>query len=165
LNAHLVLDDDGTNPKLLLKSSHDIGIAVDTPQGLLVPVVRDVQSKSIMSLAAEITRLSTLAKEGRLSVSDFQGATFTVSNIGSIGGAAVSPVIVGPQVGILGVGRSRVVAGFEGEGKEERIVRKEEVVLSWAADHRVLDGATVARCAEMVGEWVENVDVMAVQLK
>lgn len=165
LNAHLLLDEDGSNPKLLLKSSHDIGIAVDTPHGLLVPVVRDVQSKSILSLAAEITRLSSLAKEGRLSVGDFQGASFTVSNIGSIGGAAVSPVIVGPQVGILGVGRARVVAGFEGEGNEERIVRREEVVLSWAADHRVLDGATVARCAEMVGKWVERIDVLAVQLK
>lgn len=169
LNAHLILDKDGeaaaATAQLVLKSSHDIGIAVDTPHGLLVPIVRNVQSKSILELASEVTRLSTLAKEGRLTPADFQGATFTVSNIGSIGGAGVSPVIVAPQVGILGMGRARVVAGFAGEGKDEKIVKKEEVVLSWAADHRVLDGATVARCAEMVGALIRDVDVMGLQLK
>jgi 2-oxoisovalerate dehydrogenase E2 component (dihydrolipoyl transacylase) len=169
LNAHLNVDKSGEagadTAQLVLKASHNIGIAVDTVHGLLVPVVRDVQSKSIQELAAEIKRLGELARAGKLAPADFQGATFTVSNIGSIGGAAVSPVIVGPQVGILGVGRARVVAGFEGEGDSERIVKREEVVLSWAADHRVLDGATVARCAEMVGDLLENADVLSVKLR
>jgi 2-oxoisovalerate dehydrogenase E2 component (dihydrolipoyl transacylase) len=79
---------------------------------LLVPVVRNMQDHPIISLVAEINRLSSLAKEGRLGVDNFRGATFTVNNIGGIGGSAVSPVIVSPMVGILGVGRVQTVPGF-----------------------------------------------------
>lgn len=139
---------------------------MDTPQGLLVPVVRDVQNHSISSLATEIERLSRLAKDGKLGVSDFKGATFSVSNIGSIGGGVVSPIVVPPMVGIVCVGKMRAVPAF---GKDEigrvEIVKKEEVVWSWSADHRVLDGATVARCAEMVGELLADINVLAVLLR
>ena len=154
LNAHLNVDTDLQNPQLLLKGRHHFGIAVETSHGLLVPVVRDVQSHSVVELAAEITRLSALAKDGWLAPEDFKGATFTVSNVGAIGGGVVSPVIVAPMVGILGVGRAEGVPVFEEDGS---VVRREKVVLSWSADHRVIDGATVARCADAVAGWLEHV--------
>lgn len=136
-------------------------IAVNTPQGLLVPVIRNVQDHSIVSLTAEINRLSGLAKESRLGVDDFKGATFTISNIGSIGGSAVSPVIVSPMVGILGVGRVQNVPAFQkDEHGEGRVVKLEEVVLSWSADHRVHDGATVVKCAEVVKHVLENFGIL-----
>lgn len=166
LNAHLDVETNSNKPQLLIKASHNFGIAVDTPQGLLVPVVKDVQNHSIISLAAEINRLSSLAKNGQLGVDDFKGATFTVSNIGSIGGSAVGPVIVSPMVGILGVGRARDIPAFQKDEQGiDRIVKREEVTLSWSADHRIIDGATLARCAKIVQEVLENVELIGAILK
>ncbi|KAL4807976.1 2-oxoacid dehydrogenases acyltransferase-domain-containing protein [Aspergillus unguis] len=165
LNAHLHLPSDQGEPSLVLKGTHDFGIAVDTPKGLLVPVVRGVQNRSITSIAEEISRLSNLAKQGALKPSDFRGATFTVSNIGSIGGNAVSPVIVPPMVGIVGVGKVDDVATFiRDEHGNEQLVKRQKTVLSWSADHRVLDGASVARCAESVSTILENVDGVSLAL-
>lgn len=166
LNAHLDTESNPNKPQLILKGSHNFGIAIDTPQGLLVPVLRDVQSHSIVSLAAEINRLSKLAKSGRLGPDDFKHATFVVSNIGSIGGDAVGPVIVSPMVGIVGVGRAQRVPVFEDDPKDGwKIVAREQVTFSWSADHRVLDGATVARCAETTGKLLENVYLLGTVLK
>ncbi|KAL4940602.1 hypothetical protein BDV06DRAFT_223898 [Aspergillus oleicola] len=166
LNAHLDLGRDGNAPQLTIKHSHDFGIAIDTPSGLLVPVIKGVQSHSIISLDAEIKRLSALAKEGKLAPSDMRGATFTVSNIGSIGGAAVSPVIIPPMVSILGVGKTESVPMFiDNEQGESQIARRERIVLSWSADHRVLDGASVARCAESLAKSLESIDELGLTLK
>lgn len=157
---------DGSHKELLLKGSHDFGIAMDTPSGLLVPVVRNVQNHTIVSLAAEVERLSKLAKDGRLAPSDLTGATFTVSNIGSIGGDVVSPVIVPPQVGIVALGRVQDVPVFEKDDSgAENVAKKEKMTLSWRADHRVLDGATVAQCAQMVQQLLENVERLGFLLK
>jgi 2-oxoisovalerate dehydrogenase E2 component (dihydrolipoyl transacylase) len=162
LNAHLDTTTNPEKPQMLIKGQHNIGIAVDSPAGLLVPVVKNVQSHSIESLAAEISRLSKLGREGKLTTADLTGATFTVSNIGSIGGAAVSPVIVSPQVGILGIGKARIVPAF---GENGELVKKEECVFSWSADHRVIDGAMAARCAESVRGFLENIETMLVRLR
>jgi 2-oxoisovalerate dehydrogenase E2 component (dihydrolipoyl transacylase) len=165
LNAHLDLKSNPSKPQVILRGAHHFGIAVDTPQGLLVPVVKDVQNHSIVSLAAEIGRLSRLAQAGKLTPDDLKGATFTVSNIGSIGGGVVAPVIVGPQVAIVGLGKTKWVAGFEiNSAGEEVVVKKPELALSWSADHRVLDGATIARCAEMVGALLENTGALGLFL-
>lgn len=165
LNAHLHADSDQGKPSLVLKGTHDFGIAVDTPKGLLVPVVRGVQNRSITSIAEEISRLSNLAKQGALKPSEFKGATFTVSNIGSIGGNGVSAVIVPPMVGIVGVGKVEDVAAFmRDEHGDEQIVKRQKTVLSWSADHRVLDGASVARCAESVSTILEIVDGVSLAL-
>lgn len=161
LNSHL----DSTNPnkpQIIQKGSHNFGIAVDSPSGLLVPVIKDVQNHSIASLAAEITRLSGLARSGKLTTADLSGATFTISNIGSIGGTAVAPVIVGPQVGIVGIGRSRVVPAFGADGS---IVKREECVFSWSADHRVVDGAYAARAADEVRKCIEGIEGMLMKLR
>lgn len=162
LNAHLDTTTNTEKPQLIVKAQHNIGIAIDSPSGLLVPVVRNVQSYSVESLAAEISRLGNLARGGKLSTADFSGATFTISNIGSIGGGAVAPVIVSPQVAILGVGRAKAVPAF---GKDGEIVRKDECVFSWSADHRVIDGAMAARLAESVRGLLENIGTMLVRLK
>ncbi|ORY15553.1 branched-chain alpha-keto acid dehydrogenase E2 component [Clohesyomyces aquaticus] len=162
LNAHLDTTTNPSKPQLLVKGQHNIGIAIDSPAGLLVPVIKNVQAHSIESLAAEIGRLSALGRSGKLSSADLSGATFTLSNIGSIGGTAVAPVIVTPQVAILGVGRARTVPAF---GERGEIVKKEECVFSWSADHRVIDGAMAARCAEAVRGYLENVESMLVRLR
>ncbi|KAF2745402.1 hypothetical protein M011DRAFT_469459 [Sporormia fimetaria CBS 119925] len=162
MNAFLDTTTNPDKPQLLIKAQHNIGIAVDSPSGLLVPVIKNVQSHSIESLAAEVARLGKLARDGKLTNADLTGATFTVSNIGSIGGAAVSPVIVTPQVGILGIGKARVVPAFGDNGE---IVKREEAVFSWSADHRVIDGAMAARCAEAVRKNLENIESMLVRLR
>ncbi|KAK5095936.1 hypothetical protein LTS08_007817 [Lithohypha guttulata] len=115
LNSHLDLNIDSTKPHLIIRSAHNFGIAVETPHGLLVPVVRNVQDHSVVSLAREIQRLADLGKAGKLAPEDFQGATFTVSNIGSIGGGVVSPVIVAPMIGILGVGKAQQVPVYQSD--------------------------------------------------
>jgi 2-oxoisovalerate dehydrogenase E2 component (dihydrolipoyl transacylase) len=161
LNAHLDTSNP-TKPHMVMKGSHNIGVAVDSPAGLLVPVIRNVQSLSIAEIAREITRLATLARAGKLSSADLAGASFTVSNIGSIGGTAVAPVIVTPQVGILGIGKARVVPAF---GEQGELVKREECVFSWSADHRVVDGAYVARAAEEVRRCVEGVEGMVVRMR
>lgn len=162
LNAHLDTTTNPAKPQLLIKGAHNIGVAVDSPSGLLVPVVKNVQNHSIASLAQEITRLADLARMGKLTSADLSGATFTLSNIGSIGGSAVAPVIVTPQVGILGIGRSKVVPAF---GEKGELVKKEECIFSWSADHRVIDGAYVARAAEEVKKAIESVENMLVQMR
>jgi 2-oxoisovalerate dehydrogenase E2 component (dihydrolipoyl transacylase) len=166
LNSHLDMQTNPDKPHLLVKASHNFGVAIDTPQGLLVPVVKDVQNQSIASLAKEIYRLSSLARNGKLASADFKGSTFTISNIGSIGGNVVAPVIVEPMVGILGVGRARVTPAFEAdENGVERIARRDEVIFSWSADHRIIDGATMAKCAKSVQELLENIELMGALLK
>ncbi|KIV98917.1 uncharacterized protein PV09_09360 [Verruconis gallopava] len=162
INAHLDTTDDASQPKFIHKASHNIGFAVDTPQGLIVPVIKNVQAHSITSLAAEIARLGEAARNNKLSAADLKDATFTVSNIGSVGGTTVAPVIVSPQVAIVGIGKTRTVPAFAEDGS---LVKKEETVFSWSADHRVVDGATVARCAETVKRYLENVEKMLVRLR
>ncbi|KAJ5965829.1 hypothetical protein N7481_012543 [Penicillium waksmanii] len=167
LNAHLDKETDQQNPRLIVKASHNFGIAIDTPNGLLVPVVKDVQNRSILSIATEVKRLGALAKEGRLTPSDMSGATFTVSNIGSIGGSVVSPVIVPPTVGIVALGRVEEVPVFLHDRKQDdtSVVRRDKAVLSWSADHRVLDGASVARCAQLVTQVLENIEKLGIGLR
>jgi 2-oxoisovalerate dehydrogenase E2 component (dihydrolipoyl transacylase) len=162
LNSHLDTTSNPAKPQIILKGSHNIGVAVDSPSGLLVPVIKNVQDHSIASISQEITRLATLARNGKLASSDLTGATFTVSNIGSIGGTAVAPVIVTPQVGIVGIGKARVVPAFDENGE---LVKKEECVFSWSADHRVVDGAYVARAAEEVRKCVEGVEAMLMRMR
>jgi 2-oxoisovalerate dehydrogenase E2 component (dihydrolipoyl transacylase) len=161
LNAHLDTATDPDKPQMLIRGQHNIGVAIDSPSGLLVPVIKNVQSHSIESLAAEVARLSKLARDRKLSSADLSGATFTLSNIGSISGGAVGPVITSPQVAIVGVGKARAVPAF---GENGELIRKEECVFSWSADHRVIDGAMVARCAESVRGYLENIETMLVRL-
>ncbi|KAI9691784.1 MAG: hypothetical protein M1822_007856 [Bathelium mastoideum] len=153
---------DSSKPQIIYRASHNFGIAIDTPSGLMVPVIRAVQNHTVHSLATEIVRLSTLAQSEKLSPAELNGATFTVSNIGSIGGGVVAPVVAAPQVAIVGVGKARLVPGFDENGN---LVKKEEAVLSWSADHRIVDGATAARCAERVKTYLEEPGTMIASMR
>lgn len=149
-------------PQLIMRPRHNIGIAMDTPQGLIVPNIKDVGRISILDVAQEISRLSALGKEGKLTPADLSGGTITVSNIGNIGGTYVSPVIVTNEVAILGVGRSRTVPVFD---EADQVTKGEVVNFSWSADHRVVDGATMARMASKVKELIESPERMLLSLR
>ena len=168
LNSHLDPTTNATQPTLTLKASHNFGIAIDTPQGLLVPVIRQVQQQSVIGLAVEITRISTLAREGQLRPEDFQNATFTVSNVGSVGACgAVGPIIVAPMVGILGIGRTLDMPVFSKDKVTgvEKLVKEKQAVLSWSVDHRIIDGAMVARAAEMLSTVLKSPDSLGLTLR
>ena len=164
LNARVDPADPAASkpPSLIYRSQHNIGVAMDTPSGLLVPVIKDVASRSVLSIASELARLQSLAAAGRLAPQDLTGGTITVSNIGSIGGTYLSPVVVEREVAILGVGRVRSVPAFD---ESDRVVKRQVCNFSWSADHRVVDGATMARAAEVVRGIVEEPDVMVMHLR
>ncbi|KAL2259941.1 hypothetical protein VTK26DRAFT_6227 [Humicola hyalothermophila] len=167
LNARVDVDGSGNGkPVLVHRSQHNIGVAMDTPQGLLVPVIKNVGALNILSIGAELARLQGLAVAGKLAPDDMAGGTITVSNIGNIGGTYLSPVIVEREVAILGVGRMRTVPAFSTvPGEEDKVVRRQVCNFSWSADHRVVDGATMARAAEVVRAIVEEPDVMVMHLR
>lgn len=162
LNARVDVDPSTSKPSLAYRSQHNIGVAMDTPQGLLVPVIKDVANLNVLSIARELVRLQALAHAGRLSVQDMTGGTITVSNIGNIGGTYLSPVVVEREVAILGIGRMRTVPAFD---EHDNVVKKEICNFSWSADHRVVDGATLARAAQVVRGIVEEPDVMVMHLR
>ncbi|CAH0017176.1 unnamed protein product [Clonostachys rhizophaga] len=162
LNARVDVDQKTNKPALVHRSLHNIGVAMDTPQGLIVPVIKNVGALNILSIAEELQRLQGLANQGKLSPQDLSGGTITVSNIGNIGGTYLSPVIVEREVAILGIGRMRTVPAFD---EEDNVVKKQICNFSWSADHRVIDGATMARAADVVRRVVEEPDVMVMHLR
>ncbi|RFU36016.1 hypothetical protein B7463_g339, partial [Scytalidium lignicola] len=162
LNARVDTDPTSQKPVLVMRSQHNIGVAMDTPQGLLVPVIKNVATLSVLDIAVELQRLQGLAALGKLSSTDLTGGTITVTNIGSIGGTYVSPVIVDTTVAIMGLGKVRAVPAFDDEGQ---VVRREMCAVSWSADHRVIDGATMARAADVIKELVEEPDRLVLHLR
>jgi len=164
LNARVEQNPNNGNssPRLILRENHNIGIAMDTPQGLLVPNIKDVAHLSIREIAAQLRHLQNLAQASKLTASDLTGGTITVSNIGSIGGTYVSPIIVQSEVAILGIGKARTVPAFDERGT---VVRKTVGNFSWSADHRVVDGATMARMGERVRELVEEPGLLVAELR
>lgn len=162
MNARVDTGAGEDAPKLVMREKHNIGVAMDTPQGLLVPNIKDVSPRSILDIASDVYRLQALAKDGKLSVTDLTGGTLTVSNVGSIGGTYVAPVLVQSEVAILGIGKARVTPAFDGH---DRVVKKDVMNFSWSADHRVVDGATMARMAERVRIFVEEPALMMTRLR
>ena len=126
---------------LLLKRDYHLGFAADTPQGLLVPVIRDVDRKGLLDVAAELSELSGKARSGKIKAEEMRDATFTISSLGGIGGTFFTPIINPPQVAILGVSRSATKPVWDGGQFVPRLL----VPLSFSYDHRVIDGALAAR--------------------
>ena len=126
---------------LILKSYYNIGVAVDTPGGLVVPVVKDADRKGIGDISRELGTLSATAREGKLTPGDMSGASFTISSLGGIGGTAFTPIVNAPEVAILGVVRSKTTPVWDGEAFQPRLI----LPLSLSYDHRVVDGALAAR--------------------
>ena len=138
---------------LILKRYYHLGIAVDTPEGLVVPVVRDVDRKGITELSQELGAFSQKARAGKLTPSDLQGASFTISSLGGIGGTAFTPIVNAPEVAILGVSRSRMAPVWKGEAFVPRLM----LPLSLSYDHRVIDGALGARFTSYFCHVLEDV--------
>jgi pyruvate dehydrogenase E2 component (dihydrolipoamide acetyltransferase) len=136
-NASLDGDD------LVLKRYYHLGFAADTPGGLVVPVIRDVDQKGLLEIAAELGELSGRAREGKLKPAEMQGGTFSISSLGGIGGTAFTPIVNAPEVAILGVSRSARRPVWDGTGFVPRLI----LPLSLSYDHRVIDGAAAARFA------------------
>ena len=135
------LDRGGEN--LILKNYYHIGFAADTPNGLVVPVIKNADQKGVMAIAKELGELSALAREGKLKPTDMQGGTFSISSLGGIGGTHFTPIINAPEVAILGVGRSSMKPVWNAD--KETFVPRLIVPISLSYDHRVVDGALGAR--------------------
>ncbi|MDP5309249.1 dihydrolipoyllysine-residue acetyltransferase [Paracoccus spongiarum] len=129
--------------KLIRKSYYNIGFAADTPNGLVVPVIKDADRKGIIDISKELGDLSAKARAGELKSADMQGATFTISSLGGIGGTAFTPIVNAPEVAILGLTRSRMAPVWDGEA----FVPRNMLPMSLSYDHRAIDGALAARFA------------------
>ncbi|XYJ11459.1 dihydrolipoyllysine-residue acetyltransferase [Telluria sp. B2] len=140
------LSEDGAS--LIVKQYYNIGFAADTPNGLVVPVVKDADKKTISQIAVEMGELSAQAREGKLSPANMQGATFTISSLGGIGGTAFTPIINAPEVAILGLSKSAMKPVWDGSTFQPRLM----LPLSLSYDHRVIDGAGAARFAAYLAD-------------
>jgi pyruvate dehydrogenase E2 component (dihydrolipoyllysine-residue acetyltransferase) len=152
LVQHPMLNAQWRDDGLFLPDEINIGIAVDTDDGLLVPVVRNVSTLPLRQLTASTHQLIELAKNRRLAAENMQGGTFTVTNLGSLGVEAFTPIIVPPQCAILGVGR----ISLEPAVVDDRFVPRHRIWLSLSFDHRIVDGAPAARFLETIKQFVEN---------
>jgi len=137
---------------LVLKKYYNIGIAVDTPQGLVVPVIKNADGKGLKEISGELKALSNKAREGKLAVDDLQGASFSISSLGGIGGTSFTPIVNSPQVGILGLSRSSVKPVWNGDVFVPRLI----LPLSLSYDHRVIDGAEAARFTRSLVQYLED---------
>jgi len=150
VNASLA--DDGES--LVLRRYCHLGFAADTDQGLMVPVIRDADKKDVYELATELAALSLAAREGKLKADQLQGATFTISSLGGIGGTAFTPIVNAPEVAILGVSRHTMQPVWDGEEFVPRLM----LPLSFSYDHRVVDGAMAVRFTTFLGQALGDVD-------
>jgi pyruvate dehydrogenase E2 component (dihydrolipoamide acetyltransferase) len=137
---------------LIVKGYYHLGVAVDTPDGLVVPVIRDVDRKGITELSQELGAVSARVRDGKLAVADLQGGTFTISSLGGIGGTAFTPIVNAPEVAILGVVRSAMKPVWNGEQFVPRLM----LPLSLSYDHRVIDGALAARFVRYLCHVLED---------
>ncbi|XP_018358494.1 PREDICTED: lipoamide acyltransferase component of branched-chain alpha-keto acid dehydrogenase complex, mitochondrial [Trachymyrmex cornetzi] len=149
LNAWL----DEEAQQLQLLDNHNIGIAMDTPDGLVVPNIKNVQNLSVFAIAQELNRLQECGSKASILYADASYTTFTLSNIGMIGGTYTKPVIVSPQVIIGAFGKARKLPRFDDEGN---VIPANIMPISWSADHRIVDGVTVARFSNLWKYYVEN---------
>ncbi len=149
------LDASGEN--LILKKYFHIGVAVDTPDGLVVPVLRDVNQKGLVQLAKELAEISGRAREKKISAAEMQGGCFTISSLGGIGGTAFTPIINAPEVAILGVSRSSMKPVYKDGKLEPRLM----LPLSLSYDHRVIDGASAVRFTTFLAQVLADVRRLA----
>ncbi len=148
-NASLSAEKDA----LILKRYYHLGVAVDTPDGLVVPVIRDVDRKGILELSQELGAISKRMREGQIAPADIQGATFSISSLGGIGGTSFTPIVNAPEVAILGVVRAAMRPIWDGKEFQPRLM----LPLSVSYDHRVIDGATAARFTRRLADILADV--------
>ena len=143
IRKHLTFNSSLSADKesLVVKHYLNIGVAVDTPDGLVVPVIKDLEQKGLLDLAKELAEVSTRARKNKLKSSDIEGGCFSISSLGGIGGTAFTPLVNAPEVAILGVTRSRMIPVWDGKDFNPRLM----LPLDLTYDHRVIDGAQAAR--------------------
>jgi pyruvate dehydrogenase E2 component (dihydrolipoamide acetyltransferase) len=144
---------DESQENLIIKNYFNIGVAVDTPDGLMVPVIRDVDKKGFYGLAGELMEISRRARDGSLAPADLQGGTFSISSLGGIGGTSFTPIINAPEVAILGVARSQMKPIWNGNDFEPRLM----LPLALSYDHRVIDGADGARFITYLSKMLTDI--------
>lgn len=144
---------DIQNNALILKNYYHIGVAVDTPQGLVVPVLRDVDKKSLFELAQELGAVSEKARQGQLTAQDMQGGSFSVSSLGGVGGTAFTPIINLPEVAILGISKSQIKPVYLNPNFVPRLI----LPLALSYDHRVIDGAEAARFTSFLSQQLADI--------
>jgi len=149
LNASLSEDKES----LIIKKYYNIGVAVDTPNGLMVPVIKDVDKKGFLEIAGELGEISARARDGALTAKDLQGGTFSISSLGGIGGSFFTPIVNAPEVAILGVGRHKMQPVWNGKEFEPRLI----LPLSVSYDHRVVDGAMGARFTTALNNMLSDI--------
>jgi pyruvate dehydrogenase E2 component (dihydrolipoamide acetyltransferase) len=150
---------DLAKEEIVYKQYINVGVAVDTDRGLLVPVIRDVDKKNIVELAAELTQISKKARDKKLTPAEMEGGTFTITNLGGIGGTGFSPIVNYPEVAILGLSRSSMEPVWLGGKFEPRLV----LPLSLSYDHRLIDGSDAARFLRWIAEAFEQPFLLSVQ--
>ncbi|MDP2713248.1 dihydrolipoyllysine-residue acetyltransferase [Rheinheimera sp.] len=141
---------------------HNIGIAVDSKIGLLVPNIKGCQRKSIIDIANDLTRLTEQAREGRVSPADLKGGTISISNIGAIGGTVATPIINKPELAIVALGKVQTLPRFNAKGEVEA---RQLMQISWSGDHRVIDGGTIARFTNLWKQYLEQPSAMLVAMR
>ncbi|MEK9766974.1 MAG: 2-oxo acid dehydrogenase subunit E2, partial [Thalassolituus sp.] len=151
-NASLSADGES----LILKQYVHIGVAVDTPKGLLVPVIRDVDKKSVTEITQELGNKAALARDGKLSLQEMQGGCFSLSSLGGIGGTAFTPIVNPPEVAILGLSKSEMKPVWDGSQFQPRLM----LPLSLSYDHRVIDGAEAARFSQRLVTYLEDLRLL-----
>ncbi|MRJ42726.1 MULTISPECIES: dihydrolipoyllysine-residue acetyltransferase [Idiomarina] len=157
MNAQV--NDDCT--EITYFDDHNIGMAVDTKIGLLVPNIKQVQNKSIIDIANEVTRLTQAAREGRVAQEDMKGGTISISNIGVIGGTVATPIINKPEAAIVALGKVQELPRFDAQGQ---VVARKIMTASWSGDHRIIDGGTIARFNKRWQEFLEDPTSMLVHM-
>jgi len=145
--------------EIIFKKYVNIGIAVDTDRGLLVPVIRDADTKNITELAVEISALSEKARTRKISLDEMQGGCFSISNLGGLGGTYFTPIIHAPEVAILGISRGRIQAVY----KDGQFVPRQMLPLSLSYDHRAIDGADGMRFLRWIVDALEQPFLLALQ--
>ena len=141
---------------------HNVGIAVDSKVGLLVPNIKGCQHKSIIQIAEDLTRLTDQAREGRVSPADLKGGTISISNIGALGGTVATPIINKPEVAIVALGKVQALPRFNTKGEVEA---RQLMQISWSGDHRVIDGGTIARFTNLWKQYLEQPASMLVAMQ
>ena len=145
---------DPSGESLIFKKYFHIGFAADTPNGLVVPVLKDADKMTLLEIARQLASLSAKARDGKLSPGDMQGGSFTISSLGSLGGTAFTPIINAPEVGILGVSRSYMKPVWQNGAFVPRLT----LPTSLSYDHRVIDGAEAVRFSRFLAEQLEDPD-------
>lgn len=157
LNARLSEDES----EILYQGTCNIGMAVDSASGLMVPNVKGVERLSILEIAREVGRLTEAARSGRVAQADLKGGTLSISNIGALGGTYAAPIINQPEVAIVALGRTQRLPRFDGEGN---VCARDIMTITWAGDHRIIDGGTIARFSNLWKHYLEHPDEMLLSL-